>query len=390
MQPATVPKPAGLLIVLTVLIAVVSGLCPAHAQMSMDPPLVFGYFQNTLAYVNAEIADLDYTSFSVQQLNIMMQKDLTPTWSAFVNLEFLNSFSTQQMIGDLNLVEAWVRYRINQRMSLKVGLHIPEFNRLNTIKTKMPVLPYIIRPLAYESSLSEVIPTHEYVPEQAYVSLYGALPVGQMKLDHVFYVGNSPNLSTTMGNGQSAVDTSTTFLYGLRIGLRSNAVQAGVSATLDYIDYPQEMRDYISNKEANITEIPRIRLGSDLRIMAGPVTLEGEMIRVHYDDDISETLIDKEMYYGTAMISLGERLTVFGGYWYTTQEVMESYEGVSVGLENSIATQRIPNIGAAYIINDQITAKVHVGKVDEDSDSPTFVNDQYDFMYYSTAVSVMF
>lgn len=363
---------------------------PAWAQMVLEPPRVFGYFQNSLTYVNARSSESDYTSFSMQQLNLMMQQELTPDWTAFVNLEFVNSFSTSRFLGDLNVEEAWVRYRINQRLNLKLGLQVPEFNRLNSIKTKMPLLPYIIRPLAYESSLSEVIPTHEYVPEQAYVSLYGTVPVGAATLEHAVYVGNSPNLSTTLGDGQSAVDTSITFLTGFRLGIRADAIQAGFSASLDFVDYPQDIMTHIRDKSADITEIPRYRIGSDLRLVAGPLTFEGEMILVRYDDDISETLIDKEFYYGTIMYAVDERLTVFGGYWYTGQEVIEFPQGLDVGLDRFDASQRIPNVGVAYMVNDRLTAKLHFGKVDEETRSRYRNNDQYDFMHYGLAISAMF
>lgn len=379
---------AGLAAAFSLSVAIVDS---ARAQMKVEPPLVFGYFQNTLAYVNGKDSEPDYTSFSVQQLNLMMQKELTPSWTAFVNLEFLNSFSTGKMFGELNLEEAWVRYRINQRMSLKLGLHTPEFNRLNSIKTKMPLLPYIIRPLVYETSVSESIPIHEYVPDDAYISLYGALPIGSAKLDHSVYVGNSPNLSTTLGHGQSAVDTSKTFLTGFRVGIRTMAVQAGVSGTLDFVDYEAELRDYV-DRDADVTDVPRYRFGSDLRVSAGPVTFEGEMIKVWYDDDIAVTLIDKSFYYGTVLVSASERLTLFAGYWYTEQDVTGPLQqGIGFELINFAAQQRIPNVGASYTISDQITAKGQFGKVDEDVNHPDVKSDdQFDFMYYGLAVSVMF
>lgn len=373
-----------------VLAIVTASTSTARAQMMLEPPRVFGYFQNSLAYVNAKHADQDYTSFSVQQLNLMLQQELTPDWSAFFNLEFVNSFSTGRLFGDLNLEEAWVRYRINPRLNLKLGLQVPEFNRLNSIKTKMPLLPYIIRPLAYESSLSEVVPTAEYVPGQAYVSLYGTIPVGAAKIEHAIYVGNSPNLSTTQGMGQSGVDTSKTFLTGFRLGVRADAIQAGFSASLDFVDYPGELRTYFRDKDADITEIPRYRIGADLRLVGGPLTFEGELISVRYDDDIEETLIDKEFYYGTLLCAINEHLTVFAGYWYTTQDVIEPPQGLDVGLDNFVATQRIPNVGAAYTINDRLTAKLHMGKVDEDTGTRYRNNDQYDFMHYGLALSAMF
>lgn len=361
----------------------------ARAQMKLDPPLMFGYFQNTLAFVDGKDSEPDYTSFSVQQMNVMIQKDISPAWTTFVNLEFVNSFSTSRMFGDLNLEEAWVRYRINTHLSLKLGLHTPEFNRLNTIKTKMPLLPYIIRPLVYESSVSEGIPIHEYVPDHAYISLYGTRTVGSCKFDHSIYVGNSPNLSTTTGDGQSAVDTSKTFLTGARVGIRSGHIQAGVSGTLDFVDYSRDITDYLHEDE-DTKEIPRYRFGTDLRLTAGPLTFEGEMIKVWYKDDIDITLIDKSFYYGTLLLAASDRLTLFAGYWYTEQDVTGAPQGFGFELINFAAQQRIPNIGASYVIGDHVTAKAQLGKVDEDVDIKAIDEDKFDFMYYGLAVSVMF
>lgn len=365
---------------------------PANAQLLNGSPQIFGYFQNTLAYFNnTKKHPSDYTSFSVQQLNLMVQEELTPNWTAFVNLEFINSFSTSQMLGDLNLEEAWVRYRINQRLSLKLGLHTPEFNRMNTIKTKMPLLPYIIRPLVYETSVHEEFPSNEYVPEHAYISMYGTAPVGSMTLDHSLFLGNSPNLSTNLGQGQSAVDTSMSFLFGGRVGVRSHSLQAGVSASIDFVDYPVDVYSYIPNRSADITEIPRIRLGADLRFTTGPVTIEGEMISVTYDDDIREILIDKEFYYGTLLFAATDRLTVFGGYWYTGQDMTGPFDnGSGFELVNFSAHQKIPNVGAAYNINDRVVGKIHFGKVDEDADDDRYDAALAEFMYYGLACSVMF
>jgi hypothetical protein len=375
---------------------VFGGASGADCQVLGAKPEVYGYFQNTLAYFNnSREHPADYTSFSVQQLNLMLKEELTPQWTAFINLEFVNSYSSGQMLGELNLEEAWVKFRINQRKSLKLGLHTPEFNRMNAIKTKMPLLPYIIRPLVYETSVQEGFPSNEYVPEHAYISLYGTAPLGSFTVDHSIYIGNSPNLSTNLGGvqaqGQSAVDTSMSFLFGGRVGVRSRTVHAGVSGSVDFVDYPAEVGTYIRDKSADLTEIPRYRLGSDLRFSTGPVTFEGELIRVYYKDDIREIMIDKEFYYGTVLLAVSDRLTVFGGYWYTGQNMTGPFDnGFGFELVNFSAHQEIPNVGAAYNINDRVVGKIHFGKVDEDADDDRYDAGLAEFMYYGLAASVMF
>lgn len=380
---------------ISLLLSLMGAVCfsgtSARAQMTVEPPLVFGYFQNTLSYLDAKNSfQPDYTSFSMQQLNVMMQKELTPQWAAFVNMEFVNSYSSSRMWGEFNLEEAWVRYRITQRLNLKMGLHIPEFNRMNTIKTKMPLLPYIIRPLVYEASVSENVSDNEYVPNHAYVSLYGTVPAGRVTIDHALYAGNSPNTSTIFGGQQSAVDTSKTFLTGGRLGIRTEAIQAGVSGSLDFIDYPAEIRNYIKDS-VDIQEVPRYRFGADLRLSVGPLTFEGEMIKIMYDDDISEIAIDKEFYYATILYDASERLTVYGGYWYTAQDLTDpDVVGLGFELVQLAARQKIPVVGAAYQINDRVVAKGQFGRLTEEIDDERYSGRLANFYYYAIATSVMF
>ena len=102
-------------------------------------------------------ANKESITFNLQQLNMFFQRDITQQWTSFVNVEILNNYSSSRQWGALNLEEAWVKYRRNNFFSLKLGLQIPIFNNLNEIKNRTPLLPYIIRPLVYETSMSEAI-----------------------------------------------------------------------------------------------------------------------------------------------------------------------------------------------------------------------------------------
>lgn len=372
--------------------AITSAPPPASAQSWTSSPQMFGYFQNILSYYDFKAGrGHDYSSFSVQQLNVMLQKELSPRWTAFVNMEFVNSYSSSRLFGDFNLEEAWIRLRIGQRMSLKAGLLIPEFNRMNSIKTKMPLLPYIIRPLAYESSLAEAVAVEEYIPTRAFVTFYGHQPAGPLKIDHAVYVGNSPNVSTSDQPGQSGVDTSRTFLVGGRIGVRTESIHAGVSGSLDYYDLPAEVGGLIHDPNPNVREIPRYRLGVDARLTRWKVTLEGEMIEVWYDDDLKEIVADKDFYYGTVLFAASDRLTVFGGYWYVSQNFVAVAEGLrGFELVNYVGRLKIPTFGASYTLTDYVILKAHFGIVKEEVDQEGVRSREMDFNYYGFGTSVMF
>ena len=90
-------------LILLVLIRVES----VPAQTETDSPLIFGDFQSTLAYLEGEKEIRDYTSFSVQQLNVMFQKELSPKWTAFVNLE--STWRLEVGIASRSLAPMYVR-----------------------------------------------------------------------------------------------------------------------------------------------------------------------------------------------------------------------------------------------------------------------------------------
>ena len=168
---------------------------PAAAED--DELRVFGYSQNMLRHVNDDM--FDSNSFLLQQLNIFLQKPLGPRWTSFVNLEMVNSYSSFRRWGAFNLEEAWVRYRLNREFNLKLGLQIPIFNNFNEIKSQTPLIPYIIRPLVYESSFNEIILLDEFTPGRAFVQAYGFMPRGEVKIDYALYLGNSPNINGDAG-----------------------------------------------------------------------------------------------------------------------------------------------------------------------------------------------
>lgn len=188
---------------------------------------VFGYFQPQFMYQNGPEGEGAYTSFLLQQLNILFQKDLGKGLSSFVNIEAVNSFSTRDGWGSMRIEEAWVRYRTSRAFSLKAGLQIPIFNNFNEIKNRTPLIPYVIRPVVYESSLSSVLNNPLSVPQQAFLQAFGWAPRGSWKFDYAAYLGNTDHVVSSFGgpvediervNVSAGIDTSAAALFGYRPG----------------------------------------------------------------------------------------------------------------------------------------------------------------------------
>ncbi len=319
------------------------GLPEVLAQSGGSAINTFGYFQ--VLFQHTENKDDRDNSFSVQQLNLIFQKDFSRRWTAFINFEVLNNLSSSRRWGSFDLDEAWVRYRANRQLILKVGLHVPVFNHLNEIKNRTPLLPYVIRPLVYEESFAEIIDVEEFIPDRAFAQVNGSLPVGKARLDYAVYLGNSPNINSqfdnqqTGGTQQTGVDTTTTVLVGGRAGLRIGEMELGVSATRESVNFfrglaelPEGGTPLLEGIPADrFNGVPRTRLGVDLSVHPGKFSFEGELIAVRYGVDPPPELMrfpagrepridfDRLFYYGTLGYEVAEHLFVYGSYWYTEQ-----------------------------------------------------------------------
>ena len=161
--------------------------CPAFSQEENNSLKVFGYFQNSFGQITNDNNE-NYNSFNMQQLNILLQKDLLENWTAFINFQAVNNFSAERQWGSYSIEEAWLRYSFDNHLNIKLGLQIPVFNRLNEIKNRTPLLPYVIIPLVYEDSFSEDVDIESYIPKRAFVQIYGYAPFFEdFKLDYAFY-----------------------------------------------------------------------------------------------------------------------------------------------------------------------------------------------------------
>lgn len=351
---------------------------------------IFGYLQGSFYLQdNAQNAQ-SLNTFTTQQLNIFLRKDLARRWSAWVNLAFTNNYSSFRNWGTFGLEEAWVKFRKDRYLSLKMGLLIPKFNYLNEVKNRMPLLPYIVRPLVYETSFQQDVPLDDFVPQQAFVQVYGSARTNKIEFDYAAYVGNSPNINTDSDIGNTGLDTTRTLLVGGRVGIDYAGLKIGFSATHDKTGTLNGLSpDSLTHAEASLHgETPRYRLGGDLSYGYKDISLWAEFILVTYDEGIPDMNVDQEFWYATLGYLIRERLFVYGTYWLTDMNLARFEEGT--GWESGDFRIKIPGAGAAYYMYDRrITLKAAVAWVDMDIEY-VGARPSPGFNHYSLAISVMF
>ena len=362
------------------------------AQSWSSPLKVFGFFQASYVHISHLGGVGDRSSFNTQQLNLFFQKDLTKNWTSFVNFEILNNYSSNKQWGSMNLEEAWIKYNCRPEFTLKLGLQIPIFNNLNEIKNRTPLLPYIVRPLAYESSFGEIMNLEEMTPERAFFQVNGFIPVSKIKLDYAAYLGNSPNINNNPANGQTGVDTTDTYLFGGRLGLRVSDLKFGLSATYDKSNTYRFIEPVLNVPVRFLEKIQRIRIGSDLSYDFKSLRLESELIKVNYDDDVKELVLDKLFYYITLGYFVDEEFFIYYSYWLTQMHhnYFDIIDSLYV-LKNGEFKIKVSSIGFSYHMTERITFKGQFSQVKFDiaKELPIFGHIPTE-NYFSTAVSVFF
>lgn len=349
------------------------------AQSGSGDLKMFGYFQAALGHQKDVGHERVLNTFTLQQLNLFLQKDVMQSWSAFINFELVNSYSSLRNWGAFSLEEAWVNYRRSKQFQLKLGLLTPAFNNLNEIKNRTPLLPYIIRPVVYESSFSEEVATEDFAPGRAYVQVYGFIPQGAMKWDYAIYLGNSPNINTDPRLGVTGVDTTRSFLVGGRLGMRRGFFKTGVSLAHDNLD-AQVLHDTLGVPREKLRSTPRLRTGADLSFSGVTWLLEAEYIHVSYDAPFTNVDFDQRFFYATLGYRVSERMLAYVSYWDAhARSLPIAEEGFQV-----------PTLGVAYDVNEMIVIKFQTAGVQferENRNTPKFEN-TYNYTY--CAVSVRF
>jgi hypothetical protein len=316
---------------------------------------IFGFFQNNYANFNVYLGDsktLEVNSFLMQQLNVFFQKNYGPQFSSFVNFEYTNSFSSEDSIGGFKIQEAWFKYSPSSQFNVKAGVLIPRFNNFNEIKNRTVLMPYIYRPIAYETYFFGQFGTSEFVPTTANIQVYGDLPVGDAYLNYTVFYGNSETTflrknADGWGPGQ---DDSPYKMVGGRVGIEYDNLQFGVSTTYDRTDY--------SNYD--IGSNPRTRLGAYLNYSLAGFELEAEMIKVTYE--LSQTNkatleanpspfapkdFDKDFYHVNLLYNITDELSAYVGYDRLSG-------GENIYIQGGL---NFYNIGASYYVTNSIILK---------------------------------
>jgi hypothetical protein len=359
------------------------------AQADESDLNVFGYFQASLYKQKDALTGNKLNTFTLQQLNLMMQKGLWQRWNAFINFEFTNSYSSFDNWGTFALEEAWVRYRRNRYFRLEMGLLIPQFNSLNPIKNRTPLLPYIIRPLVYETSLQETFPIEEFVPEQAYIQIQGSAPVGgNFKFDYAGYWGNSPNIATNAEASNTGLDTTGTFLFGFRVGVRHPNFKAGFSSTADKTNQFVILEEILGSPAGSLNEVPRYRGGLDLSFEWRSLQFWSEAIGVVYEEDVPEFDVDKEFFYVTLAYTFWERLLVYVSYTELKSNLTIPSSSGPDEFELAELTSKVPNLGVSFAVNDRVKLKAQFLGGDSTTIPVGVVEEKFDFL--GIAVSVRF
>jgi hypothetical protein len=354
---------------------------PAAANDWSENLHIFGYLQAQWYSQTRIHTDETVNSFNLQQLNLMAQRGIGDEFSAFLNIEMINSFNSQQNWGSIRVEEAWVRWRPSHKFQLKMGLLIPTFNRFNEIKNRTPILPYVIRPIVYEASFAGDIPLEEYVPQRAYLQAYGYFPVG-VKLDYAVYLGNTADTNRNPRNGITGVDTTASVMVGGRVGARLREFQLGFSFTHQPVSFFQGLEDTLGGGADRFDSIAQRRIGVDFSFQVWRFNFESEYINVMYDEDAPEINVDKQFGYYTIGYQISERWHIYLSQW-----ILQEYRNDLLAPQK--ITINIPNFGASFTMNDRITFKAQVGSGEFETDTGEDISDQ-NFDFFTMAVSVFF
>ena len=297
-------------------------------------------------------------------MNVFFQKNLSPELSSFVNLEFTNSFSLQDSIGGFKIQEAWVKYSPSSLFNLKAGVLIPRFNNFNEIKNRTVLLPYIYRPIAYETYFFDQFGTGEFVPTTANIQIYGEVPVGEVYFNYALFYGNSATdmLNTNNNFWGPGQDPTIYKMVGGRLGLEYDNLQLGASVTSDRKHLDVYNNGFTKGNEIGLGYIPRVRLGAYLNYSVAGFELEAELIKVNYDlsQENKDTLalnpfnpqsFDKTYYHVNLLYNVTDKLSAYAGFDY-----LEGADNVFIADGLKVYT-----FGASYSVTDALLVKAQYG-----------------------------
>jgi hypothetical protein len=385
------------IITYTLSVFCISGLSTNATAAGIE---ISGYAQANVAYSKAidPKPSSSSSTFNIQEMDLILQNDLSNEITAFVDLQFLNTYSSTMGWGDFNLDQLWVRYTPIEALNIKFGHIVPTFNAFNEMKTKFPIQPYIFRPVVYESSFQYIIKPEEYLPSHAALQINGSLKKGTFKFDYAVFGGNSDFIvsNKVAGAGQFSIaglDSTNFKLYGGRIGARFSGVKLGVSYTYDKTPNTAINNSIVlvnANLKAKNATLPlsyqipllnkvgegdRNRIGVDFSVEVSGLTFESEYIHAinTLSDADKATLknlityssvpsgvagvasipmfsdkLDRQFFYGNLTYDFLERFFVTAGFSYIKNHFERAI--LEYGLTGIIG-------GAGFRLSDNVTIK---------------------------------
>ncbi|MAT38903.1 MAG: hypothetical protein CL946_04795 [Ectothiorhodospiraceae bacterium] len=343
-------------------------------------------------------------TFAMQQMDIFINKPINDQFNAFIDLEFQVNYNSDQNWGAFSVQEAWLNYAHSTAFNVKFGLQYPPFNHLNEIKNRLAILPYLFRPMVYERLLVSRFYNEDYIPEQAFLQVYGALPLGDaLYFDWAAYMGNAEGSYLSKSEGREIYNITdedfeflggtdpTDFkrkLYGGRIGVRSvdEHFKAGVSFTHDYNDIRDTTKipfDFFirsRDKQSLLGEAPRVRLGGDLLYRYGKLYFEGEYIKVlPYDYPPADKVgfnYELDFFSLALFYDLFEDLTIYSSYSRSRHTFVDNHEF------------RVYNTGISYRVNNTISLKTQWLTYEEES-TPWFGKEETTIYFTFVGCSVL-
>jgi len=375
------------------LIIALAGTVFAQSDIQM-----FGFFQSSLTKLDGNYSVIStvpkaiygtdklllqgktekYNSSSLSQLNLFFRKELNNNITAWVNFEVLGNFNSSKNWGSYSIEEAWVNYQSSDAFNIKVGLLIPRFAYLNEIKNRMPLLPYITRPLVYEAS-NQSIEASNYIPEKAFIQASGYIPLGDITLDYSAFIGSSESSYILAESKGTTTDTTNFKLFGGRVGIKSSTFHLGVSTTFDKNNLQKEFKE----------DVNRTRIAFDLGYSTSGLFFEGEYILVKLNPKNTTKDLDKLFYYGTLGYNITDDLFAYGSYSYIDDQ---NNNTLASGMKGVI-------FGAGYKVTDSFIIKGGYSTYFADSSFPLVLNQnlpaantnvKIDYKLFQLAVSVLF
>lgn len=316
-------------------------------------------------------ANYYFHNLGISQANVFLAKDLGDDFSAFVNFEFINNYSSDKGFGSFNLQEAYLKWDYRDFLKVKFGMLLPQFNNLLEIYNRTPLLPYLIRPKLYEANIGNMVNIFDILPQKALLQVNGSVPVESANFEYAVFLGGPPNsfisspshdfLPSYVSYGQSSTNS---FSWGGRLGIRAGGLRLGVSTSFDVMNGNGFAKDE-NGGTADLGKLNRYRIGSDLSFKFGDFELSAEYLKVKtpltsaWQDSLNtwNSLdphfigkdFDKTFYYASLQYNITESLYSYVMYDYLNDNVDPFY----FGLDGFYGF----HLGAGYYINDSIILK---------------------------------